>query len=123
MSARNTTGFASPAEARVDFGRELVAALITAQHRAREGKPERRFGEGKWWATEKRWGGGEGGPIGREVDGDPSWVIRTLGARRPTRRVRRAPRQVVLRHRLQAAEVTSKGAGEGPCRSRCADSP
>ncbi|KAI0381114.1 hypothetical protein F5Y04DRAFT_255800 [Hypomontagnella monticulosa] len=70
VSARNTTGFATPAEARVDFGRELVAALITAQNRAREGKPESRFGEGKWWATEKRWGGGEGGPIGREVDGD-----------------------------------------------------
>ncbi|KAI1763693.1 hypothetical protein GGR53DRAFT_496623 [Hypoxylon sp. FL1150] len=71
VSARNPTSFASPAEANVDFGRELVAALVTAQHRAREGRPETRFGEGKWWATEKRWGGGEGGPIGREVDGDP----------------------------------------------------
>ncbi|KAI1105417.1 hypothetical protein F4804DRAFT_304335 [Jackrogersella minutella] len=70
VSSRNTTSFASPAESNVDFGRELVAALITAQHRAREGMPERRFGDGKWWATEKRWGGGEGGPIGREVDGD-----------------------------------------------------
>ncbi|KAI2469181.1 hypothetical protein F4781DRAFT_395509 [Annulohypoxylon bovei var. microspora] len=70
VSARNTTNFVSPAESNIDFGRELVAALITAQHRAREGQPEKRFGEGKWWATEKRWGGGEGGPIGREVDGD-----------------------------------------------------
>ncbi|KAI1082606.1 hypothetical protein F5B20DRAFT_569207 [Whalleya microplaca] len=70
VSARNTTNFAAPADSHVDFGRELVAALITAQHRAREGKAERRFGEGKWWATAKRWGGGEGGPIGREVEGD-----------------------------------------------------
>lgn len=70
VSARNITSFSTPEEANVDFGRELIAALITAQHRAREGQPEKRFGEGKWWATEKRWGGGEGGPIGREVDGD-----------------------------------------------------
>ncbi|KAI8965542.1 hypothetical protein F5Y11DRAFT_354887 [Daldinia sp. FL1419] len=70
VSARNTTNFPTAAEANLDFGRELVAALITAQHRSREGQPEKRFGEGKWWATQKRWGGGEGGPIGREIDGD-----------------------------------------------------
>ncbi|KAI1463554.1 uncharacterized protein F4812DRAFT_446520 [Daldinia caldariorum] len=70
VSARNTINFPTSAEAYLDFGRELVAALITAQHRAREGQPEKRFGEGKWWATQKRWGGGEGGPIGREIDGD-----------------------------------------------------
>ncbi|KAI1385227.1 uncharacterized protein F4822DRAFT_412459 [Hypoxylon trugodes] len=70
VSARNTTNFKSSAESNIDFGRELIAALIIAQHRAREGQPEKRYGEGKWWATEKRWGGGEGGPIGREVDGD-----------------------------------------------------
>ncbi|KAI2779381.1 hypothetical protein F4815DRAFT_474104 [Daldinia loculata] len=70
VSARNTTNFPTSAEANLDFGRELVAALITAQHRSREGQPEKRFGEGKWWATEKRWGGGEGGPIGREIDND-----------------------------------------------------
>ncbi|KAL7620045.1 hypothetical protein AAE478_010594 [Parahypoxylon ruwenzoriense] len=70
VSARNTTNFSTPADSNIDFGRELVAALITAQHRAREGQKEKRFGEDKWWATEKRWGGGEGGPIGREVDGD-----------------------------------------------------
>ncbi|CAI4214621.1 unnamed protein product [Parascedosporium putredinis] len=26
--------------------------------------------EGQWWTTKKRWGGGSGGPIGRELDGD-----------------------------------------------------
>lgn len=70
VSARNTTSFSTPTENNVDFGREIVAALITAQHRAREGKEERRIGEGKWWATARRWGGAEGGPIGREIEGN-----------------------------------------------------
>ncbi|KAI1814136.1 hypothetical protein GGS20DRAFT_549922 [Poronia punctata] len=70
VSARNTTRFTTATESNIDFGRELVAALATAQLRAREGKEEKRFGEGEWWATAKRWGGGEGGPIGREVEGD-----------------------------------------------------
>ncbi|KAK4452083.1 hypothetical protein QBC34DRAFT_39558 [Podospora aff. communis PSN243] len=52
----------------IDLARELIAALVTAQHRAREGREERRIGEGAWWATKPRWGGGPGGPIGREVD-------------------------------------------------------
>ncbi|KAH9890855.1 hypothetical protein F4778DRAFT_773095 [Xylariomycetidae sp. FL2044] len=72
VSARNTTNFSTPIDSKVDFGREIVAALLTAQLRARQGKAEKRFGEGKWWATAKRWGGGEGGPIGREVEGDTS---------------------------------------------------
>ncbi|KAI8627593.1 hypothetical protein F5Y19DRAFT_465783 [Xylariaceae sp. FL1651] len=70
VSARNTTNFLTPTDSYIDFGRELIAALVTAQLRAREGKVEKRFGEDKWWATAKRWGGGEGGPIGREVEGD-----------------------------------------------------
>ncbi|KAI0534995.1 hypothetical protein GGR58DRAFT_515691 [Xylaria digitata] len=70
VSARNTTNFSKPTESNIDFGRELIAALVTTQLRAREGKTEKRIGEGQWWATVKRWGGGEGGPIGREVEGD-----------------------------------------------------
>ncbi|TRX90525.1 hypothetical protein FHL15_008498 [Xylaria flabelliformis] len=70
VSARNTTNFTGPTGSNVDFGRELVAALATAQLRAREGKAEKRIGQGKWWATVRRWGGAEGGPIGREVEGD-----------------------------------------------------
>jgi hypothetical protein len=53
-----------------DLAREVIAALITAQHRAREGKTETRFGEGQWWASKPRWGGGPGGPIGREIEKD-----------------------------------------------------
>lgn len=74
VSARNTTNFSSPTDHTIDFGRELVAVLVTAQLRAREGRQEKRFGEGKWWANAKRWGGGEGGPIGREIEGEAGVV-------------------------------------------------
>lgn len=52
----------------MDLARELVAALLTAQHRARQGKTEKRIGQDAWWATKRRWGGGPGGPIGREIE-------------------------------------------------------
>lgn len=70
VSARATTAFDIPLEKNQDLAREVLAALVTAQHRAREGKTEKRFGEGEWWTTKPRWGGGPGGPIGREIDGD-----------------------------------------------------
>ncbi|KAM0427208.1 hypothetical protein ACHAPT_007636 [Fusarium lateritium] len=73
VSARGTTDFTVPdpeTAQSLDLAREIVAALITAQHRAREGKTEKRFGDGQWWTTEKRWGGGPGGPIGREIEKD-----------------------------------------------------
>ncbi|KAL2752212.1 hypothetical protein ACRALDRAFT_2045011 [Sodiomyces alcalophilus JCM 7366] len=70
ISARATTSFAEEIDHNIDFARELIAALVTAQHRAREGKTERRPGEGQWWTTKRRWGGGSGGPIGREIDRD-----------------------------------------------------
>ncbi|KAH6982828.1 hypothetical protein BKA56DRAFT_482969 [Ilyonectria sp. MPI-CAGE-AT-0026] len=73
VSARGTTDFTTPdmeTAQSLDLAREIIAALITAQHRAREGKTEKRFGDGQWWTTEKRWGGGIGGPIGREADKD-----------------------------------------------------
>lgn len=54
----------------MDLAREIIAALITAQHRAREDKTEKRFGEGEWWTSRPRWGGGSGGPIGREIEKD-----------------------------------------------------
>ncbi|KAE9572493.1 hypothetical protein CGMCC3_g11382 [Colletotrichum fructicola] len=70
VSARATTSFENDNDQTIDLARELVAALVTAQHRAREGKTEKRFGEGQWWTSKSRWGGGEGGPIGREVERD-----------------------------------------------------
>jgi len=80
VTARHTTAFppsppgagpdtpSADKDAAIDLARELIAALLTAQHRAREGRAERRFGESAWWATKPRWGGGPGGPIGRETD-------------------------------------------------------
>ncbi|TFB07587.1 hypothetical protein CCMA1212_000060 [Trichoderma ghanense] len=75
VSVRPITDFTTPdieTAQSLDLAREVVAALITAQHRAREGKTETRFGENQWWTTKPRWGGGPGGPIGREVDMDTS---------------------------------------------------
>lgn len=78
VSARHTTTFSGPdgpatdKDSSIDLARELVAALLTAQHRAREGRAERRIGKGEWWTTKPRWGGGSGGPIGREVDSAPN---------------------------------------------------
>ncbi|KAE9369473.1 hypothetical protein N431DRAFT_469381 [Stipitochalara longipes BDJ] len=68
LSARASTVFATEAEEHLDLAREVVAVLLTAQQRARESKSEKRFGDGKWWTSTPRWGGGPGGPIGREGD-------------------------------------------------------
>ncbi|PHH52573.1 hypothetical protein CFIMG_005397RA [Ceratocystis fimbriata CBS 114723] len=70
VSARTTVSFKTEAEVCQDISREIIAAIIIAQHRDREGKQEKRFGEGAWWTTKPRWGGGTGGPIGREIDPD-----------------------------------------------------
>ena len=70
VSARGTTSFEDPIEKNQDLAREVLASLVAAQHREREGKTEKRFGEGEWWTTKPRWGGGRGGPIGREIEAD-----------------------------------------------------
>ncbi|KAL6898778.1 hypothetical protein GGI43DRAFT_423321 [Trichoderma evansii] len=73
VSTRPGTNFTTPdieTAQSTDLAREVLAALVTAQHRAREGKVETRFGEGQWWTSKPRWGGGTGGPIGREIDTD-----------------------------------------------------
>lgn len=73
VSCRNTTDFSTPdleTAQSLDLAREVVAALVTAQHRNREDKTETRFGLDQWWTTKPRWGGGPGGPIGREVTKD-----------------------------------------------------
>jgi hypothetical protein len=52
------------AESVLDVVRELGGMLLLAQERLREGKTETRAGEGKWWVTAQRWGGGPGGEVG-----------------------------------------------------------
>ncbi|RFU24579.1 hypothetical protein B7463_g11769, partial [Scytalidium lignicola] len=68
IAGRASTTFAKPTDSYIDLAREVIALLLTAQQRAREGKQEARFGAGKWWTVKKRWGGGPGGSIGREAD-------------------------------------------------------
>lgn len=71
VSPRHTTSFpplARDRESVIDLSREIIAALITAQHRARERRVEARIGKDAWWATRRRWGGGPGGPIGKEAE-------------------------------------------------------
>lgn len=46
-----------------DLCREVGAMLLLAQERARQGEKEILPGEGKWWVTKVRWGGGPGGEI------------------------------------------------------------
>ncbi|KAI9676485.1 MAG: hypothetical protein M1817_000643 [Caeruleum heppii] len=50
--------------ATIDQLRELGALLLLAQERGREGKAPTKPGEGKWYTTKPRWGGGIGGVIG-----------------------------------------------------------
>lgn len=68
VQCRPETAFRTPQETPgsgigeiCDLYREVGAMLLGAQERAREGTTEVRPGEGKWWTTEPRWGGGEGG--------------------------------------------------------------
>lgn len=71
VSPRHTTVFppiGRERESVIDLSREIIAALITAQHRAREGREEVRIGQDSWWTTRRRWGGGPGGPIGKEAE-------------------------------------------------------
>ncbi|KAJ4421710.1 hypothetical protein N0V82_003554 [Gnomoniopsis sp. IMI 355080] len=82
ISPRHTTLFPPRGKEResvIDLSREVIAALITAQNRAREGKAEERIGKDAWWATKPRWGGGLGGPVGKEEEllevRDPSAVV------------------------------------------------
>jgi hypothetical protein len=51
-----------------DLLRETVAAVHLAQERAREGIAETKPGEGKWWATEPRWGGAPNDGPGAEPE-------------------------------------------------------
>lgn len=68
VQCRADTGFGSTgrlqADSVLDAVRELGGLLMIAQERAREGKTEKRGGEGKWWTSTQRWGGGPGGEVG-----------------------------------------------------------
>lgn len=52
---------------RLNLMREIGSLLQIAQERRREGKTEVKAGDGKWWTTKRRWGGGPGGEIENEI--------------------------------------------------------
>lgn len=52
-----------PDKARLDLLREIAALLQLAQERRRMGLTEVKPGEGKWWTTKPRWGGGARGDV------------------------------------------------------------
>lgn len=54
-------------KARLDMMREIGGLMQLAQERRREGKTEVKPGEGKWWTSKPRWGGGPGGDPENEV--------------------------------------------------------
>ena len=54
-------------KARLDLMREIGGLLQLAQERRREGKVETKPGEGKWWTTKPRWGGGSGSEVENEI--------------------------------------------------------
>lgn len=51
----------------LDLAREVGVMLLLAQERSREAKQEIKAGEGKWWTTTRRWGGGPGGLMGNDL--------------------------------------------------------
>ncbi|KAF2268615.1 hypothetical protein CC78DRAFT_530048 [Lojkania enalia] len=71
VQCRPDTNFGSSgdleAESVLDIVREIGGMLLLAQERDREGKTEIRPGEGKWWTSNPRWGGGPGGEVGEAV--------------------------------------------------------
>jgi hypothetical protein len=57
----------------LDLLRETAGILYLAQERDREGKQEKKPGDGEWWTCIPRWGGGTGGEVGEaRGDDDPS---------------------------------------------------
>lgn len=61
--------FGDAALSTLDLAREMAGILLLAQERAREGKTKQVPGQGKWYTTRRRWGGGPGGEFG-EAEGN-----------------------------------------------------
>ena len=67
----------------LDLLREAGLGLMLAQKRAREGLKEEKPGEGQWWATKPRWGGGKGGEMGLSDEEAVVTVEDTTNAQSP----------------------------------------
>jgi hypothetical protein len=51
----------------LDVLNEFGILLFLAQERVRDGQPPKKPGEGQWYTSVPRWGGGEGGEVGNET--------------------------------------------------------
>ena len=94
-----------------DLLREVGAMLELAQERAREGKKETKPGAGKWWTTNRRWGGGPGGPMGYEDDLQKEYYIED-GEVKCVKAKKRPLSEAEVDKIL--AEPTEEGPQEGP---------
>ncbi|KAH7081962.1 hypothetical protein BKA63DRAFT_562492 [Paraphoma chrysanthemicola] len=92
------------AESVLDTVRELGGLLLLAQERAREGKTEKRGGEGKWWTTKERWGGGAGGEVG-DAQGASDAPVTDASTAPQEKLVQRNPDGSKVRRRPTPAEV------------------
>jgi hypothetical protein len=92
------------AESVLDTVRELGGLLLLAQERAREGKTERRGGEGKWWTINPRWGGGPGGEVG-DAQGAGDAPVKEAVTSHDEKAMQRNPDGSKSRRRQTPAEV------------------
>ena len=72
---QDADGHQDEEKARLDLMREIGSLLQIAQERRREGKIEVKAGDGKWWTTKRKWGGGPGGEIENEVGNSDAVTI------------------------------------------------
>jgi hypothetical protein len=81
IACRNQTGFGGSgagAFASVeDTLLEVGSLLLLLQERSREGRKEISPGHDKWWAAKPRWGGGKGGEVPGEYQGEEESVEKT----------------------------------------------
>jgi hypothetical protein len=92
------------AESVLDTVRELGGLLLLAQERARQGKTEKRAGEGKWWTEKPRWGGGPGGEVG-DAQGASDAPVKDVPQPPEEKLVQRNPDGSKNRRRPTPAEV------------------
>jgi hypothetical protein len=108
MQCRADVNFGSTgklsAESVLDTVRELGGLLLLAQERAREGKSERRGGEGKWWTMKERWGGGPGGEFG-DAHGLGDAAVKSTSVVPEEKLVQRNPDGSKARRRPTPAEI------------------
>lgn len=108
ISCRNETGFAEDKQSEIiDLLKEVGIMLVLAQQRAREGKTEAMPGEGKWWTTKPRWGGGPGGEVGEGSGNSDEPVARDeqQGPEGHGHERRLRGRMAAPRRRMSAVEV------------------